>query len=225
MSLLRWIVTTGVVEQFRLLGRPTRRYSKKQESKLWRQKPNKEPRLKIILTQDVPNLGVKGQIVKVKHGYGRNHLLPYKTAVYATPQNIAKYDAFEVEQELRSLNLTERIVNFLEGKSLTVEHDPDDQSALFEQHISRAFQNHLDLSVPLSCIELEDPITDFDSEHSVGVRIDEETVVMVPVVIERTISSKKRQRRIDGIMELSKTVSPADTEEIQEEEKIEESSN
>ena len=40
--------------------------------------------MEIILKEDVINLGHKGDIVKVKDGYGRNFLIPTKKAVLAT---------------------------------------------------------------------------------------------------------------------------------------------
>ena len=184
-----------------VLNSCTRNYATKKQSKIWQQKPNREPRLKIILAEDVHNLGVKGQIVKVKHGYGRNDLLPSKRAVYVTPRNIEKFSAFEVDQKApTSAKFTnDKIVDYLSKKTLVVQHDPYDMSAIFEQHIAKAFQHSLYLLVPLECIELEEPITDFESEHSVDVRVDEDTVVKVPLVIERTLS-KKKERRI-GQME------------------------
>ena len=40
--------------------------------------------MEIILKEDIVNLGYKGDIVKVKDGYGRNLLIPTKKAVLAT---------------------------------------------------------------------------------------------------------------------------------------------
>jgi ribosomal protein L9 len=40
--------------------------------------------MEIILKEDIQNLGYKGDIVKVKDGYGRNYLIPTKKAVLAT---------------------------------------------------------------------------------------------------------------------------------------------
>jgi len=40
--------------------------------------------MEIILKQDVENLGFKDDIVAVKNGYGRNHLIPQGVAVLAT---------------------------------------------------------------------------------------------------------------------------------------------
>lgn len=188
---------------FSLCGRggvqvTTRNYSTKQESKLWQQKPNRKPRLSIILTEDVHNLGSKSQIVKVKHGYGRNYLLPQKRAVYATHHNITEMNAYEAKKEdiISSSANTKAVADYLLGKTLCVQHDPNDSSAIFEQHISMAFYKTLYLYVPLDCIELKEPITDFDSEHSVGVRLDEENVVQVPLVVDRSLT-KKKQRRLE----------------------------
>lgn len=41
--------------------------------------------MKIILKEDIPNLGYKDDVVVVKDGYGRNYLIPQGKAVVATP--------------------------------------------------------------------------------------------------------------------------------------------
>lgn len=44
--------------------------------------------MKVILQQDVKNLGKKGDVVEVSEGYGRNFLLPRKAAVMANAENL-----------------------------------------------------------------------------------------------------------------------------------------
>ena len=44
--------------------------------------------MKVILQEDVKKLGVKGDIVEVSDGYGRNFLLPKKLAVIANAENV-----------------------------------------------------------------------------------------------------------------------------------------
>lgn len=52
--------------------------------------------MKIILLEDVTNLGYKDDIVTVKDGYGRNFLIPTKKAIVATPSAIK-----QVEENLK----------------------------------------------------------------------------------------------------------------------------
>ena len=40
--------------------------------------------MKIILKEDITNLGYKDDVVEVKNGYGRNYLIPQGKAVIAT---------------------------------------------------------------------------------------------------------------------------------------------
>ena len=63
--------------------------------------------MEIILKEDVINLGYKGDILKVKDGYGRNFLIPTKKAVLATP-SAKKMLAEDLKQRAHKL---ERIKN------------------------------------------------------------------------------------------------------------------
>jgi len=47
--------------------------------------------MKIILQQDVPGQGKKGELVSVSDGYARNYLFPRKMAVEATPGALNTY--------------------------------------------------------------------------------------------------------------------------------------
>ena len=53
---------------------------------------------KILLREDVDDLGARGEIVRVKSGYARNYLLPRKLAVEATASNVK-----QIEQERAAL--------------------------------------------------------------------------------------------------------------------------
>ena len=43
--------------------------------------------MEVLLREDVDNLGNRGQIVRVRAGYGRNYLLPQRLAIEATAGN------------------------------------------------------------------------------------------------------------------------------------------
>jgi large subunit ribosomal protein L9 len=63
--------------------------------------------MEIILKEDVTNLGYKGDIVKVKDGYGRNFLIPTKKAIIAT-ESAKKMLAEDLKQRAHKL---ERLKN------------------------------------------------------------------------------------------------------------------
>lgn len=48
--------------------------------------------MKLILREDVVNLGKGGDLVEVKNGYGRNFLLPRGLAVLANPRNVRELE-------------------------------------------------------------------------------------------------------------------------------------
>ncbi len=44
--------------------------------------------MKVLLKEDVENLGAIGNVVDVARGYGRNYLIPRNLAVEANPNNV-----------------------------------------------------------------------------------------------------------------------------------------
>lgn len=55
--------------------------------------------MEVILLEKIRNLGALGDKVKVRSGYGRNYLVPQGKAVYATADNIAKFEVRRAELE------------------------------------------------------------------------------------------------------------------------------
>ena len=47
--------------------------------------------MKVILKEDVKDLGEMGSIVDVKIGYGRNYLIPRNLAVGANTKNVRQF--------------------------------------------------------------------------------------------------------------------------------------
>ena len=57
--------------------------------------------MEVILKEDVPKLGSRGDVVKVAEGYGRNFLLPRGLAMAVTPANKAMIDKERKAHEAR----------------------------------------------------------------------------------------------------------------------------
>lgn len=48
--------------------------------------------MQVILLEDVPNLGVVGDLVTVRDGYGRNYLIPQRKAEFASRRSVAELE-------------------------------------------------------------------------------------------------------------------------------------
>ena len=76
--------------------------------------------MKLILLQDVEKLGLRGDVVDVARGYGRNFLLPRRLAEDATPARVAELERVEAARathEARSEEQAQEIAELL-GKTV-----------------------------------------------------------------------------------------------------------
>ncbi|MEA3420248.1 MAG: 50S ribosomal protein L9 [Acidobacteriota bacterium] len=65
--------------------------------------------MRVILRENIENLGKKGDIVRVASGYGRNHLLPKKLAIEVTPSNMKM---IEIQQQALKKGLEKEMVAY-----------------------------------------------------------------------------------------------------------------
>nr|PZN90880.1 MAG: 50S ribosomal protein L9 [bacterium] len=122
--------------------------------------------MKIILRQDVPNLGSAGEIVSVKPGYARNYLLPRGFAYEATEANLRQLEEEKrrAEQRARRAYLeARRRAAALEGISLTFKVRAGEESKLFGSITAadiadRLNEQGLDFQVDRRDVMLEEPI-------------------------------------------------------------------
>ena len=61
--------------------------------------------MQVILLEKVANLGMLGDIVKVKDGFGRNFLIPQGKAKRATESNKAEFAARRAELEKQQADI------------------------------------------------------------------------------------------------------------------------
>jgi len=90
--------------------------------------------MQVILLETVNNLGVLGDSVSVKSGFGRNYLIPFGKAVPATKSNIADFEARRSELEAAAadrLRAAETRAHQLKDMAVTIERKAGDEGKLF----------------------------------------------------------------------------------------------
>jgi large subunit ribosomal protein L9 len=90
--------------------------------------------MQIILLEKVTNLGVLGDVVKVKDGYARNFLIPQGKAKRATQANLAEFETRRVEFErlqAGKLGEAQAIAARLEGVILQISRKAGIDGRLF----------------------------------------------------------------------------------------------
>lgn len=90
--------------------------------------------MKLILTQNVKDLGGKGDVVDVADGYGRNYLVPRGLAVKATEGALRQADAMQkarIEAEQKALADAEAMATSLVGTRIVVAARAGDEGKLF----------------------------------------------------------------------------------------------
>lgn len=79
--------------------------------------------MEVILLSKVENLGALGDKVNVKSGFARNYLIPQGKAKFATPDNIAEFEARRAELEAEAagtLAAAEERKAKLDGITITI---------------------------------------------------------------------------------------------------------
>ena len=61
--------------------------------------------MKVLLKEDVDNLGFAGEVHKVAPGFGRNYLIPKNLAIIATPKTLKQADSWRKKAEARRVEL------------------------------------------------------------------------------------------------------------------------
>lgn len=90
--------------------------------------------MEVILLENVTNLGVLGDRVEVKRGYGRNYLIPQGKAVPATAERIAAFEQRRAELEKKakdSLDAAQKRSDALSQLTVTIEQKAGEEGKLF----------------------------------------------------------------------------------------------
>ncbi len=132
--------------------------------------------IKVVLQDDVLNLGVSGDVVRVRPGYARNFLIPRTLAVPATERNLAKVDHLKQQATLRvqaKLVEAQQAKAKLEGVSVKISRAVGEENKMFGSVTAHDIESALaevGIVVDRKKIQLTEPIRELGL-RSVAVKL------------------------------------------------------
>ena len=146
--------------------------------------------MKVILKEDVQNLGQQGDVVEVKSGYARNYLMPQKLAILFTKQQKKSIDeAQRVEERKleREKDQLESVLKQVEDLSLSLKMQSEEDSKLFGSVTKLDIVKLLEengITVDKKYVDLSSPIKTL-GEHKVNIMFTKEMSASFTVTVEK----------------------------------------
>ena len=149
--------------------------------------------MEVILKEDVPKLGHRGDVVKVAEGYGRNYLLPRKLAIEATAANkkvIEQMRAAAVRRAATEKQQAQELAKRFEGLSMAFQRRSGEHDQLFGSVTTADIATelgHRGLEIERHKIQLDAPLKTL-GEFTVPVKLHREVTTSFKVVIEKDVT-------------------------------------
>ncbi len=151
--------------------------------------------MKIILKEDVKDLGAIGSIVDVSKGYGRNYLIPRNLAVEANPKNIKQFEHQKkviLEKVRKVRQSAEDIAGQISKMTISIEAQAGEEDKLFGSVTSKDIAEAIaeqGVEIDKRKILLEEPIKRLGT-YSVSVKIHHDVTASVNVEVKKAGSEE-----------------------------------
>ncbi len=135
--------------------------------------------MRIILTENVRNLGISGDLVNVKAGFARNYLLPQKKAMLADPRNIKAIEHAKLiaEHKMKKARASvEALAEKLNDLKITIAHLVGEDEKIFGSVTTMEIAKALDAEgydIDRKKIILDKPIKEL-GEFKIPVKLHQE---------------------------------------------------
>jgi large subunit ribosomal protein L9 len=145
--------------------------------------------MKLILREDVYNLGKGGELVEVKPGYGRNFLIPRGLAVLANPKNIREVEHQKAVAAAKAAKLkasAEAVAKRLSDTPLSFKRKVGEQDKLYGSVTAMDLAEALaarGVQIDRRAIDLSEPLKTL-GDFEVGVKLHSDVVGKVKVKVE-----------------------------------------
>ncbi len=142
--------------------------------------------LRLILNEDVPNLGTVGDVVDVAAGYGRNYLIPRNLAVLATSRNVKQLEHTKRTIDVKraaAIKTASGLAAALSDASITIAKAVGEEDRLFGSVTNRDIEEALTkegFTVDKRHILMEAPIKNL-GVHKVDIKLHSEIKAQIKV--------------------------------------------
>ncbi len=146
--------------------------------------------MKIILKEDVKNLGTIGSVVNVANGYGRNYLIPRNLAAEANPKNIKQFEHEKsaiLAKSRKIIRSAEDLAKQVSGITLSIEAQSGEEDKLFGSVTSMDIAKALSkqgINIDKRKINLEEPIKRLGT-YSIAVKLHQNVSANVTVEVKK----------------------------------------
>ena len=121
--------------------------------------------MKVILLQDIKNVGKKEQIIEANDGYARNYLFPKKLAIEASKDNLAKLQAkkqSEANKKQAEIEANKELAKRIEKMELTIKAKAGENGKIFggitSKEISAELKSQHNIEIDKKKIVLKETI-------------------------------------------------------------------
>jgi large subunit ribosomal protein L9 len=146
--------------------------------------------MEVILKTEVPQLGGRGDVVKVADGYARNYLLPRKLAIAATQGNkkvIDEMKAAALRREAKLKSDAEQLAGLMKDLTVTVAEKAGENDQLFGSVTSKTIAEELakqGYNIDRHKIEIGQPIRML-GEHQVTLNLHRGVATPIRVIVTK----------------------------------------
>lgn len=144
--------------------------------------------MKVILREDIPQVGRSGEIIEVRAGFGRNYLIPRGLAVLASEKNVRQLEHEKKVIAARQAKLKAAaggVASQLEKAQVKIARRVGEQDKLFGSVTALDIVEELQkqgISVDRRTIHLEEPIKTTGT-HEVEVKLHSEVTAKIKVEV------------------------------------------
>ena len=146
--------------------------------------------MKVILKEDVQNLGQQGDVVEVKPGYARNYLMPQKLATLFTKQQKKSIEEAQIVEQRkleREKDQLESVLKQVEDLNLSLKMQSEEDNKLFGSVTKLDIVKLLEengITIDIKYIDLSSPIKTL-GEHKVSIVFTKEMSANFTLVVEK----------------------------------------